>query len=181
MFPPYEFDGAGVLCTVHYVDVQVDGLPDKKGVEFFTKKRFVNEHALGYEALVGKVVWSWQVSERRAKRRALSLAPRTAPLTPTTNPFTCLSVQRMEKVKDVIMSYDGDVDKVRRIRAKLGTRIITCEQAIDLVKHINMDPDEYVPEFTELVDVVEKDPQDPNGMIKRHARVRLYEGEEKDM
>ena len=125
----YKFDGTTCLCTVHYVDVIIDGLPDKKNFSFFTQQRFLpNPVPLGFDGLPGRVAWNWQ---------------------------------NLERVKDVVMSYDTDADKVKKIRGKLGTRIITCKQAADLANMINFDDDEYLPDYMDYVKVLRKDPKNP--------------------
>ena len=144
IFPPFKFDGLGCLCTVHYVDVVVDGLPDKRNEEFQTKLPYVDgftQIALGFNRLWGTLVWNWQ---------------------------------KTEKVKDVIMSYDNDIDKIRMIRAKLGTRVVTCKQAVDLVLKIQFDPEEYVPNYLEPVRVIDYVIGDSSTHY-RYGKVKAYD------
>ena len=49
----------------------------------------------------------------------------------------------MSRVKDVVMSYADTADKVKKVRARLGTRVITCNQAAKLASMIPVDEAEY--------------------------------------
>ena len=57
----------------------------------------------------------------------------------------------LKRVKDVVLSYSDIADKVKKIRAKLGTRVLTCKQAADLAKMIAVDDAEYKHNFGDSV------------------------------
>ena len=101
-FEPKQLDGVNSVCTVYYVDVTVDRLPEplvtrKKG------KHFVSTGAAEFSTTADesglfkgeKVRWVW---------------------TP------------LDAVEDVQVSFKDEMEKIRRIKMMLGTRILTCEQ-----------------------------------------------------
>ncbi|GMH87327.1 hypothetical protein TrVE_jg12444 [Triparma verrucosa] len=141
-FEPKSLEGAKFICTTHWVDIIVNGLP--QGSEVFST---VNSNCgvkagsspQGFLALRGKIVWRWQ---------------------------------DLSRVKDVVMSYADTADKVKKVRARLGTRVITCNQAAKLASMIPVDEAEYSFNFGDTILVMKANKKGESvphkGRIKSH-------------
>ena len=147
IFEPAQLGGVNTVCTVHYLDVAIDGLPDKGSSVFETAQdaQQLNQgqdHVQGFPALRGSIKWRWQ---------------------------------DLGKVEDVIMTYSDTADKVKRIKAKLGTKVLSCEQVAWLASMFEVTGTEYVHTYGDRVRVLRRNTK--GILIKKDGRVRTHNDE----
>ena len=123
-FLPQELEGAKFICTTHWIDIIVNGLPEGTFKTMNSNggvMRRVGVEKQGFLGLRGGLQWRWE---------------------------------DLRRVKDVVITSNDITDKVRKIRAKLGTRVVTCKQAADLANMIPLDDAEYKHNFGDSVIVL---------------------------
>ncbi|GMH74079.1 hypothetical protein TL16_g06363 [Triparma laevis f. inornata] len=142
-FHPKKLEGARFICTTHWVDIIVDALPQETD---------------GFSTMSSNA----GVTHTDAPRQGfLALKGKIQ-----------WRWQNLRRVNDVTMSYADTADKVKKVRAKLGTRVMTCVQAAKLANFIPIDEAEYSLNFGDSIVVIQANKKGEGvphpGRIKSH-------------
>jgi hypothetical protein len=105
-FQPHELDGVSCINTIHYFDIMVRGLPEGKSqTNFQTVVKYREDDQGGGDVRGGQSTFSG------------------------THGLFYWHWQDLRMVQDVIITFNDDVEKVKRVKAKLGTKVLDCQQA----------------------------------------------------
>lgn len=156
VFKPHELRGVNTVCSIHYVDVSIDGLPGppvkskyrkkaRKGKSGGERRDSVEVDGEDLEAPDGDSTFSTRHYANSGLFENTHLVR--------------WQWSTLSSVEDVRIVYDSLLDQVRRLKGKLGNRTLTCEQARELALLIPVSPDEYAVSFNDAVKT-RKGPED---------------------